>query len=196
VDQRGGDAIAERLRKNEEIRGRTVRLIGPEGDQLGIMLVEQARLKAAELQLDLVEVAPKANPPVCRVMDYGKHLYQEQKKEQHAHKKAHAHDLKEVRLRPRIGKHDLEIKVARAKGFLAEGHRVQFTMVYRGLEFKHQDIGEQILKSVVVTLGETCKVERGPFREGRRVGLILAPRPGGARAAEKPAQQEAAAARL
>jgi translation initiation factor IF-3 len=153
-----------------------VRVIGPDNAQLGIMLADQARLKATELELDLVEVAPKAEPPVCRIMDYGKHIYHEQKKEQRARKKAHAHDMKEVRLGFKIGKHDLGIKVQHAKEFLEEGHRVQFTMIYRGREIAHQGLGEQILQGVVVALQETAKVERPPFREGRRVGLILAPR--------------------
>jgi translation initiation factor IF-3 len=151
-------------------------VIGPEGEQLGIMLLEQARLKAAEFQLDLVEVAPSATPPVCRIMDFGKHLYQEQKREQHAHKKAHSHVLKEVRLKPRIGKHDLQVKVNRSREFLAEGNRVQFTMVYKGRERSHQEIGEAIMKDVLASLGDLAKVERGPFREGNRVGLIVAPK--------------------
>jgi translation initiation factor IF-3 len=152
------------------------------------MLLEQARLKAQEFQLDLVEVAPTATPPVCRIMDYGKHVYQEQKKEQQAHKKSHSNELKEVRLRPRIGKHDLVIKVNRAREFLGDGHRVQFTMVYKGRERTHQDIGEAIMKEVVATLAESCKVERGPFREGGRVGLIVAPKQAGT---DKPAAQKA-----
>lgn len=159
-----------------EIKAKTVRVIGPEGAQLGIMLADQARMKAVELELDLVEVAPKAEPPVCRIMDYGKHIYHEQKKEQKARKKAHAHDLKEVRLSFKIGPHDLGIKVQHAKEFLEEGHRVQFTMIYKGREIAHQSIGEQILKSVVTSLVDSAKVERPPFREGKRVGLILAPK--------------------
>ncbi len=166
------------LRKNEEIRGKTVRVIGPEGEQFGIMLVEQARLKAQQLELDLVEVAPKAQPPVCKIMDFGKHIYEEQKKEQKARKKGHAHELKEVRLKPRIGKHDLEIKMNHAREFLAEGHRVQFTMQYKGREITHMEIGDQILKQVVIGLEECAKVERGPFREGKKMGLILAPKIG------------------
>ncbi len=153
-----------------------MRVIGPEGDQLGIMLVEQARMKAAELELDLVEVAPKAVPPVCKIMDFGKHLYQEQKKTHGARKKSHAGELKEVRLKPRIGKHDLEIKVTRAKEFLGDGHRVQFTMMYKGREITHQEIGEHVMQDVLAQLGELCKVERGPFREGKRVGLVVAPK--------------------
>lgn len=170
-------AISERLRINHEIKAKTVRVIGPEGAQLGIMLSDQARMKATELELDLVEVNPKTDPPVCKIMDYGKHIYHEQKKEQKARKKAHAHDLKEVRLSFKIGKHDLDIKVQHAREFLAEGHRVQFTMIYRGREIAHQALGEQTLKGVVATLGESAKVERPPFREGKRVGLILAPKP-------------------
>jgi translation initiation factor IF-3 len=140
------------------------------------MLADQARMKATELELDLVEVAPKAEPPVCRIMDYGKHIYHEQKKEHKARKKAHAHDLKEVRLSFKIGKHDLDIKVQHAKEFLEDGHRVQFTMIYKGREIAHQSLGEQILKGVVTSLADSAKVERAPFREGKRVGLILAPK--------------------
>jgi translation initiation factor IF-3 len=169
-----------------EIKAKTVRVIGPEGAQLGIMLADQARMKATELELDLVEVAPKAEPPVCRIMDYGKHIYHEQKKEQKARKKAHAHDLKEVRLSFKIGKHDLDIKVTHAKEFLEAGHRVQFTMIYKGREIAHQSIGEQILKNVVTQLGDSAKVERPPFREGKRVGLILAPKQAVTEKPEKP----------
>src|SRR6185295_3742668 len=179
-------AISERLRINTEIKAKTVRVIGPEGAQLGIMLADQARMKALELELDLVEVAPKAEPPVCRIMDYGKHIYHEQKKEQKARKKAHAHDLKEVRLSFKIGKHDLDIKVQHAKEFLDEGHRVQFTMIYKGREIAHQSLGEQTLKGVVTQLQDHAKVERPPFREGKRVGLILAPKQA---ATDKPAEK-------
>jgi translation initiation factor IF-3 len=150
------------------------------------MLSEQARAKALEFELDLVEVAPKVEPPVCRIMDYGKHIYHEQKKEQKARKKAHAHDLKEVRLSFKIGKHDLDIKVQHAKEFLDEGHRVQFTMIYKGREIAHQSLGEQILKGVVTQLQDHAKVERPPFREGKRVGLILAPKQAAGEKAEKP----------
>ena len=177
--------IRSQIRKNEEIRGKTLRVIGPDSAQLGIMLLEQARQKALEMEMDLVEVAPKATPPVCKIMDFGKHLYHEQKKEQQARKKAHAHEMKEVRLKPRIGKHDLSIKISRAKGFLEEGHRVQFTMVYRGREITHQDIGEVILREVIAELADCCKVERGPFRDRRHVGLIIAPKLHGAEG-EKP----------
>ena len=151
------------------------------------MLADQARMKATELELDLVEVAPTAEPPVCRIMDYGKHIYHEQKKEQKARKKAHAHDLKEVRLSFKIGKHDLDIKVTHAKEFLEAGHRVQFTMIYKGREIAHQSIGEQILKNVVTQLADSAKVERPPFREGKRVGLILAPKQA---VPDKPAKPE------
>lgn len=164
------------------------------------MLAEQARMKAVEFELDLVEVAPKAEPPVCRIMDYGKHIYHEQKKEQKARKRAHAHDLKEVRLSFKIGKHDLDIKVQHAKEFIAEGHRVQFTMIYKGREIAHQSLGEQILKGVVTDMQDFAKVERPPFREGKRVGLVLAPKhaaPEGGKpdkpAAPKPASALAAA---
>jgi translation initiation factor IF-3 len=186
-----------------EIKSKTVRVIGPDGAQFGIMLADQARMKATEMELDLVEVAPKAEPPVCRIMDYGKHIYHEQKKEQKARKKAHAHDLKEVRLSFKIGKHDLEIKTQHAREFLAEGHRVQFTMIYKGREIAHQSIGETIMRGVVTELAEVSKVERPPFREGKRVGLILAPKQGAGeilkpekaeKSAEKPSAPKPAAA--
>jgi translation initiation factor IF-3 len=186
LEKKEATAISERLRIDTEIKAKTVRVIGPEGAQLGIMLSDQARMKATELELNLVEVAPKAEPPVCRIMDYGKHIYHEQKKEQKARKKAHAHDLKEVRLSFKIGKHDLDIKVSHAKEFLEAGHRVQFTMIYKGREIAHQSIGEQILKNVVTQLGDSAKVERPPFREGKRVGLILAPKQAVPEKPEKP----------
>jgi translation initiation factor IF-3 len=156
---------------------------------LGIMLADQARMKAVELELDLVEVSPKAEPPVCKIMDYGKHIYHEQKKEQKARKKAHAHDLKEVRLSFKIGKHDLDIKVMHAKEFLEAGHRVQFTMIYKGREIAHQNLGEQIMNGVVTQLADHAKVERRPFREGKRVGLILAPKQAVGEKAEKPPEK-------
>jgi translation initiation factor IF-3 len=187
-------AISERLRINLEIKSKTVRVIGPDGAQLGIMLADQARMKAVELELDLVEVAPKAEPPVCRIMDYGKHIYHEQKKEQKARKKAHAHDLKEVRLSFKIGKHDLDIKTTHAREFLEEGHRVQFTMIYKGREIAHQSIGEQIMRNVVTDLAEFAKVERPPFREGKRVGLILAPKQGAGEVAKPEKAEKAPAA--
>jgi len=164
------------LKKNEEIRAKTVRVIGPESNQMGIMLLEQARMKAQELELDLVEVAPTAQPPVCKIMDYGKYLYQEQKREHQAHKHAHASEMKEVKLKTRIGKHDLEIKVNHAKEFLAAGHRVKFTMVFKGREITHLEIGDQILREIVTMLVDTGKVERHPYREGRSMGLIIAPK--------------------
>jgi translation initiation factor IF-3 len=187
-------AITERLRINHEIKARTVRVIGPEGDQLGVMLSEQARAKALERELDLVEVAPKAEPPVCRIMDYGKHIYHEQKKEQKARKKAHAHALKEVRLSFKIGKHDLEIKVQHAREFIEEGHRVQFTKQYKGREIAHQSLGELIMKGVVTQMADCSKVERPPFREGKRVGLILAPKHQVLEKPDKPAHKPAPAA--
>lgn len=173
---KGEPAITDRFRKNEEIKGKTARVIGVDGTQLGIMLIEQALMKAREQELDLVEVAPNANPPVCKIMDFGKHLYQTQKKEQQARKKAHANEMKEVRLKTRIGQHDLDIKVNRAKQFLEEGHRVRFTMIFKGREITHREIGEEILNRVMEQIEEVCKVERPPFREGRNMALIVAPK--------------------
>ncbi|MCW8130917.1 MAG: translation initiation factor IF-3 [Planctomycetota bacterium] len=136
--------------------------------------------------------------PSADRMDYGKYLYQEQKREHQAHKHAHASEMKEVKLKTRIGKHDLEIKVNHAKEFLAMGHRVKFTLVFKGREITHLDIGETILKEVVQLLADSGKVERPPYREGRAMGLIVAPKTSAGdkpKAAEKPKPKEQPAAK-
>ncbi len=167
----------ERLRINREIRARQVRVISPEGEQLGIMPLEDAVKKAQEQELDLVEVAPQGDPPVCRIMDYGKYLYREKKKGQQGRRKSQAHELKEIQLGPRIAEHDLNIKLAAARKFLDQGHRVVFNMRFKGREMAHMDIGLRILNSAASKLGDVGKVERPPFREGRNLSLSMIPKP-------------------
>ena len=160
-------------RKNEEISCRKpVRVIGPDGDQLGIMLVQQAIDKAKEIQLDLVEVSPNADPIVCKIMNYGKQAYLTQKKQT----KTKSKSQKELRIKPRIGQHDLDIKIKSARRFIEDGMRVQLTMVYRGREMAHRELGEDVLKKVVDELEDVAKIEKQPFREGRNVKVIISPK--------------------
>ncbi len=129
---------------------------------------------AKEAGLDLVEVSPQENPPVCRIMDYGKHLY-EKKKRQKMAAAAHTIQLKEIRLRPKTDPHDRSIKLRHAVGFLTEGHKVQFTMLFKGRERFHREIATQIFSSIIGELGETVKIERSPAMDGRRMTMIVAP---------------------
>lgn len=172
----GPQAGGSKTRVNQEIRVPRVRVIGEDGEQLGILTIEDALRKAEAAELDLVEVAPNGDPPVCRIMNFSKQLFMEEKKRREARRKSSAHDIKSVRLKPRIGRHDLEIKVNQARYFLEEGRRVRFEMQYKGRELAHMEIGESITKDVVALLSDIAKVEGNPYREGRRVSLTLAPK--------------------
>ncbi|MCK4341645.1 MAG: translation initiation factor IF-3 [Phycisphaerae bacterium] len=163
--------INQNLRCNEQIRISPVRLIGENNEQIGILTNYEALKMAREAGLDLVEVAPNVRPPVCRLINYGRWKYNQKKNI----KKHHELQLKEVRLRPKTDPHDREIKVKRAVKFLKQGHKVQFTMVFRGREQAHRDIGYNIFSEIVEEFGERVKVERSPGMEGRRMIMILAP---------------------
>lgn len=172
--------IAERIRMrvNEWIRARQVRVIGEDGQQIGIVETEQARALAAEAGLDLVEVAPQEEPPVCRIMDYGKFKYK-QKKRTHQ-KKHHLSQLKELRLRPKTEEHDFQTKLGHARKFLARGDKVQVNMLFRGREMARIDRGRDSLTKFAERLKDVAKVEQAPRMEGRRMNMIVAPRaPGG-----------------
>ena len=162
------------LRVNEQIRIASVRLIDAEGHQVGIMPTAEAQAKAREAGLDLVEVAPNSSPPVCRILDYGKFKY-EQKKKKHQ-KKVHQAQIKEVRVRPKTDTHDIEVKVRRAREFLAKKHKVRFDVMFRGREMAFISRGRQILLSIIDMLEDVAKVERQPEMEGRRMCTILAPK--------------------
>ena len=140
------------------------------------MLAGDALAKAEEANLDLVEVAPNANPPVCRIMDYGKYKYEQAKREREAHKKSKASELKGMRLSPKIGEHDLQVKTRAVSGFLKDGDKVRVSMWFRGREMAHPQVGEQILRRMAQQLADVGIVERHPLMEGRNMIMILAPK--------------------
>jgi len=162
---------------NEQIRISPVRCVDEDGTQLGIIPTDEAIRRASEKGLDLVEVAPTERPPVCRIMDYGKWKYTQGKQKQKS-KPVHEAVLKEVRLRPKTDEHDRQIKINRALGFLEKGDKVQFTMIYRGRERFHQNIGYDAFQRILEEFGEKVKVERAPKMEGRRMTMVLAPAKG------------------
>jgi len=166
------------LRINGGIRALSVRLIDESNSQVGIVATEEAIVKAREVGLDLVEVSPTSDPPVCRIMDYGKWIYQQKRKLREAHKKnvKHATMLKEIRLRPEIDKHDLDIKLKHGHEFLEKGHKVQFTVLFRGRQILHKDLGYSVLDQVTSALQEVAKVERPSIMTGRRMVMILVPK--------------------
>jgi len=175
---------------NERIRAREVRLIDENGAQLGIMPVQQALQLARQQDMDLIEVAPGAQPPVCRIMDFGKHKYQMQKKEREAHKKAHTSEMRLIRLKPQIDKHDLEIKTKKLREMLAEGDKVRIQLRFRGREMSRPHLGMELLNGIAAGVAEIATVESFPRLEGRMMNMLLSPKPSARAAApkkEKPA---------
>jgi translation initiation factor IF-3 len=166
-------------------------LIGPDGGQLGIKPVPEALRMARGLDLDLVEVAPMANPPVCRIMDYGKFRYEEAQKAKEARKKTTHVTVKEVKFRPKIGKGDFDTKMRHLLEFLEEGHKVKVTLQFRGREMAHPELGQRILDGVIETAGPIAKVENQARMEGRNMSLVLAPDKKAQEALKKAAQEEA-----
>ena len=150
----------------------TVRLINDKGDQLGVKPIQEALAMAREAGLDLVEVAPQAEPPVCRIMDYGKYKYKMRKKQQ-SRAKSHAGQVKEIRLHPKIDSHDVAYRIEHARQFLAGGQRVQVNVLFKGREMAHIDIGRDLLASFAEALADVSKVDRPPKLEGRRMGILL-----------------------
>jgi len=167
--------IVKKLRVNEAIRAREVRLVGVKGEQLGVMPLVQAREVARKQVLDLVEVAATAVPPVCRLLDYGKYKYEQAKKEREAKKSQKVLLLKEVRLRPKIGYHDFEAKARSAKKLLGVGNKVKVSVFFRGREITHPDIGFRLLNRMKESLKEEASLERQPSMDGKRMIMILAP---------------------
>jgi translation initiation factor IF-3 len=168
-------------------------VIGAEGEQLGVMSPEDARQQAEEQGLDLVEVAPNSNPPVCRIMDYGKYKYEQKKKKQagKAKGKAHAAALKEIKLRPRTDMHDLGFKLRNAKRFLMEGDKVKVTVQFRGREIVHTRLGREQLDNVREMLGPLASLENPPRMEGRFMSMILVPNREAVAEARRAEEQEA-----
>jgi translation initiation factor IF-3 len=175
MDTRRSAAIRDRFRINNRIRAPQVRLIDDEGGQLGIVQLREALAIAEERGLDLMEVAPNAVPPVCRIVDYGKFRYEQTKKDREARKNQKQAELKEVRLKPKTDDHDLEVKAKQARKFLLSGDKVKFTVRFRGREIFHPDIGREMLEQMAEELRDVAIVEQRPLMEGRALSLMLAP---------------------
>jgi len=163
------------LRINDAIRVREVRLINFDGRQIGIVPIEQARRQAEEVNLDLVEVAPEANPPVCKIVDYRKVLYEQKRKEREGRKRRRHTEIKEVKMRPTIDRHDLEIKVRHAREFLEVGHKVKVTIQFRGREMSRSELGRNLLMRVAESLSGVAVVEDRVVQIGRQQHMILVP---------------------
>lgn len=167
--------IVKYFRVNEKVFAKEVRLISETGEQLGVMPSAKALALARERGYDLVEVAPQTNPPVCRLLDYGKFKYEQTKKEHEARKRQKSVFLREVRFRPKIGKHDIEFKMRTIRKLLAEGDKVKVSVLFRGREITHPHLGKEILDNVASELREVATVEKAPEMDARRMIMILNP---------------------
>ncbi|MGA7563052.1 MAG: translation initiation factor IF-3 [Desulfobaccales bacterium] len=164
------------MRINEQIRVPDVRLIGPEGEQIGVMPTKEALAQALEAHLDLVEVAPQAVPPVCRIMDYGKFKYQQSKKQQEARRRQTTIQVKEIKVRPKIEEHDMGFKLKNTRRFLSEGDKVKISVIFRGREIAHTDRGIRILAKMAEALVDVGTVEQAPRLEGRNMFMLITPK--------------------
>ncbi len=160
---------------NDEIRVSPVRLIDDEGEQLGIVPIEDAREKARDRDLDLVEVAPEAKPPVVRLMDYGRYKYEQAKAEKEAKKKQHKVEVKEVKFRPKIEEHDFNFKTRHAREFIEEGNKVKVTIMFRYRELRRPEMGEELLDKIVEELDDVAQVQSRAGLEGRNMTMVLVP---------------------
>jgi translation initiation factor IF-3 len=163
---------------NDRIRSPQVRVIDPDGNQLGVLPLAQAKEEAQKRSLDLIEVAPEANPPVCRIMDYGKFRYEQQKKAKDAAKKSKSSEMKGIRVRPNTEGHDLDFKVKNAMRFLQKGNMVKFNVIFRGPELRHKEIGMAQLEAFIKATAEVAEVEIAPRMEGRQMTMVLRPKSG------------------
>lgn len=163
-------------RVNDGIHASSVRVVGPEGEMLGVMTIAQALARADAAGLDLVEVSPSAEPPVCKILDYGKYKYQAQKKANEARKKQKVIEVKEIKMRPGIDQHDYEVKMRAIQKFLTEGDKVKVTIRFRGREFLHQEHGMAVLERVRQEVDDKAKVEAHARMEGRQMTMVIAPR--------------------
>jgi translation initiation factor IF-3 len=176
----GGQAITtdKRVRINRQIRISPVRVIASDGEQLGILPIEEALATAESEGLDLVEVAPTARPPVVRIMDYGKFKYEEARKARQARKNQHHITIKEVKFRPGIEPHDFDFKIRHARRFLEEGDKVKVTMMFRGRQLAHPELGRDVMVRVASELEDVGKVEQVPSMEGRTMTMVVGPKKG------------------
>ena len=163
-------------RVNKEIDVRSIRLVGADGEMIGVVTLREGLVMAEEAGLDLVEVSPNADPPVCKILDFGKFKYESQKKKNEARKKQKVIEIKEVKLRPNIDDNDYGVKMRMMRKFIEEGDKVKVTLRFRGRELAHQDIGVRVLERVRADLDDLGKVEQMPKMEGRQMVMVIAPR--------------------
>lgn len=168
--------IKKFIRINEKIRVPQVRLIGPDSNQLGVMPIQKAQELANQYELDLVEVAASANPPVCRIIDFSKFKYDQEKKEREAKKHQKQGRLKEIRLKPNIDEHDYEIKVKQAVAFLKKKDKVKVNLFFRGRQMEHQDLGRKVLDKFIIDTQHEGQLEKSPAMEGRIMSFVIAPK--------------------
>jgi len=161
---------------NEEIRVPQVRLIDAEGEMMGVMGARDAMLRAYAVGLDLVEISPNADPPVCKILDYGKFKYEQQKKKNEAKKKQKVIEIKEIKVRPNIDENDYQVKMRAMKSFIEEGDKVKVTLRFRGREMAHQDIGIRVLERIRAEMDISTKVEQMPRLENRQMVMVLSPK--------------------
>lgn len=164
------------MRINEEIRAKEVRVVADDGEQLGVMSSRDAYQKALEMQLDLVEIVPNAKPPVCRIMDFGKYKYEQQKREKDTRKKQKTFTVKEVKVRPNIEDHDFEVKLKNAVRFLEDGDKVKISVMFRGREVSHPELGEVLLVRMAEELKDLAVIERAAKLEGKNMIMIVSPK--------------------
>jgi translation initiation factor IF-3 len=163
-------------RVNREIDARSIRLVGADGEMIGVVTLREGLLMAEDAGLDLVEVSPNAEPPVCKILDFGKFKYEDQKKKNAARKKQKVIEVKEIKLRPNIDDHDYDVKMRSMRKFLEEGDKVKVTLRFRGRELAHQDLGMKVLEKVRDDLEDLGKVEQIPKMEGRQMVMVIAPK--------------------
>lgn len=163
-------------RINDEIRVPQVRLIDQDGEMMGVMSAREALIRAYDVGLDLVEISPNAVPPVCKILDYGKYKYEQQKKANEARKRQKVVELKEIKVRPNIDDHDYDVKMRQMRTFISEGDKVKVTLRFRGREMAHQDLGSKVLERIRNEMAETTKVEQFPRLENRQMIMVLAPK--------------------
>ena len=163
-------------RVNEEIRVPQVRLIDQDGEMMGVMSARDAMLRAFAVGLDLVEISPNADPPVCKILDYGKFKYEQQKKRNEAKKKQKVIEIKEIKVRPNIDENDYQVKLRAMKSFIGEGDKVKVTLRFRGREMAHQEIGVRVLERIRSEMDPLSKVEQMPRMENRQMVMVLTPR--------------------
>jgi translation initiation factor IF-3 len=169
-------AIKKFIRINEKIRVPEVRLIGPEGNQLGVVPIQKALEMSNQYELDLVEVAPQANPPVCRIIDFSKFKYDQEKKEREAKKHQKHGKLKEVRLKPNIDEHDYQVKLKQTIAFLQKRDKVKINLFFRGRQAEHMDLGRKLLDKFITDTQSNGQLEKEPYLEGRVMSIVVAPK--------------------